>query len=119
MIKKSISGILILLIFINSLGCYSKAFVPKTDINKLSEGDKITVIANDMKAYNITVKSVEGSEIHGFEYSGEQKSMVVIHAKDVSFIEIDQLDVGLIILAGCVCLGAIIFKGVIIPVPPF
>ncbi len=84
MIKKSISGILVLLIFINSIGCYSKAFVSKKDMEKLSEGDNITVISQDMKTYIFTVEKVEGIEIHGFEYTGDQKSQVVIHAEEIS-----------------------------------
>ncbi len=119
MIKKSLSGILVLLIFINSIGCYSKAFVSKKDMEKLSEGDNITVISQDMKTYMITIEKVEGTEIHGFEYTGDQKSQVVIHAEEISTIEMKKLDAGKIILIGCICIAVIAYGGLIIPLEKF
>lgn len=60
MIKKSIASILVLLIIINSIGCYSKAYLPKKELDKLSEGDNIIVTTKDRKAYDIRVVRIIG-----------------------------------------------------------
>jgi hypothetical protein len=117
MLKKFISSVLALLVIINSIGCFSTSYVPKNNIEELSEGDKITVIDQDMKAYNITVEKADKKEVLGYQYFGEQRSMVVISADRIAMIEIRRMDFGLMILAGSIFLGAIIFDGIIFPIP--
>jgi hypothetical protein len=116
MIKKCISSVLAFLIIINTIGCYATAYVPKNQYDEIAKGDNITVIDEDMKAYNITVESADRNEIHGFYHSGEQKSMVVIRTDQVAMIEIRRMDFGIMILVGSIFLGAIIFEGIIIPI---
>ena len=115
MIKKSISGVIVLLIFIKSIGCYSKVYLWQEDIEKLAEGDKIVVTMQDRKTHDITVVRIEGTEIHGIDYTGGQKSQVVIHAEEISLIEMKKFDTEKTLLIGSVCIGAIAYGALIIP----
>jgi hypothetical protein len=111
MIKKSIACILVLLIFINTVGCYSKAHLPffQEDMEELSEGDNIVVITQDGIEYSITVVKIEEKRIYGT--TGWTKSQVIIHADDIAMIEIKKFDTGktlLLGLAGIVCIAGIL-----------
>lgn len=105
MIKKSISAVIVLLIFINSIGCYSKVYLWQEDMEKLAEGDKIMVITQDRKTHDITVERIEGTEIHGIDYTGGQKSQVVIPVEEISMIEMKKFDTEKTLLIGSVCIG--------------
>ena len=106
MIKKSIASILVLLIIINSIGCYSKAYLPKKELDKLSEGDNIIVTTKDRKAYDIRVVRIIGSDIHGIEYR-PGRPQIVIKSEEISTIETKKLDAGKTIIFGIVCIGVI------------
>ena len=114
MIKKFISTALIILVLINSIGCYSRVYLFQEDMEELSKGDKIMVITQDRKAHNITVVRIEGTEIHGIEYTEGQESQVVIHSEEISLIEMDKLEVGKTILLGIACTFVIATGAVII-----
>lgn len=117
MIKKCISLTLALLIFSGSMGCYSTKQIPYHNVDEISEGDEITVIDQDMKAYNMIVKSSNKNEIQGFIYTGDERSPVIIPTDQIARIEIRRMDFGLMIILGGIFLGAIIFDGVVIPIP--
>ena len=68
MIKKCIASILIILIFINSIGCSSYNAVRKDDINLIEEGGKIRLTMVDNKEYILKNVMVEDSIISGNQW---------------------------------------------------
>ena len=119
MIKKNKASILIILILINSIGCYSRVHLSNEDIQEISGGDKITITTNDMKIYLVTVEKIIGTDIHGIQYTGDQGSKIVIKGEDIASIDMKKLDTGRTILTGCILIAAIAALGIIIPLPPY
>jgi hypothetical protein len=115
--KKCIAVILIQLVLIHSLGCSSSRTLSKNNIEEIKEGDEITVIDQDMKAYNITVQSCDINGIKGTEYTGERSSVVVISSDQIARIEMRRMDYGIMVMIGGIFLGAIIFDGIAFPLP--
>ena len=112
MLKKSICIILVPLILINSLCCFSKVYLFQEDIDKISEGDNIIVMTQDGKAYDITVAKIEEEKIHGIVSDEGQEYPVVIHADDISMIQFKETDTSSTILFGLT--GIVVFTGMVI-----
>jgi len=98
-IKKSLSCILILLIFINCVGCIRTIpFTPlsppdylKRDLEDFSEGDEIIVMTWDKETHSLTVVKIEESEIHGNVFTADHESTpIVIRAENIKSIHVKK-----------------------------
>ena len=101
MIKKSIASILIILISINSIGCYSHNQIRKWDSEKLKEADEVKITTNDEKIYILTDVTIEGLEVKGLvvpthsEWLRDiQGKEIVISIKEIKKIEVETFDTG-------------------------
>ena len=65
MIKKSIASILIILILINSIGCYSYNQIKKEDTEKLKEDNEVKITTIDEKVYILHDVQIIGSILKG------------------------------------------------------
>ena len=84
MIKKCIASILIILILINSIGCYSYNQIKKEDTEKLGKDDKVKITTLDNNVYYLHNVEIQGSVLKGLKYIkshyGQRKAEeVVIH----------------------------------------
>ena len=68
MIKKSISGILIILILINSTGCASYKQIETDDKNEIEKSREIRLTTVDNKEYQLVNVMVEDSTISGNQW---------------------------------------------------
>jgi len=119
MTKKIVVSILTLFILINEIGCYSRAQISTEEMQEISHGDEITITTKDMKTYLITVQRIEGTNIHGIQYTGEHGSEIVIKGEDITSIDMEKFDMGRTILIGCILFVVIASLGIIIPLPPY
>ena len=74
MIKKCIASILIILIFINSIGCVSYKSAGIDDKNEIEEAKEIRLTTVDNKEYHLTNITVTDSTISGNQWL-ENKTM--------------------------------------------
>jgi hypothetical protein len=92
MIKKSIASILIILIFINSIGCTSYNAVKKDDINSIEEAGKIKLTTVDNKEYILKNVTVTDSTISGNQlvqnYVSERK--IEFQVDQIAKIEVEE-----------------------------
>jgi len=115
MIKKSIASILIFLILINSIGCYSYNQIMKEDTKKIEENDKVRITTLDEKVFVLTDVTIEGSEVTGFVVPTQWKlgrdihvEVIVISFKEIKNIEIKEHNTGLTVLTVVLVLGVTI-----------
>ena len=119
MIKKSIASILILLIFINSIGCYSHNQIRKWDSEKLKGADEVKITTIDKKVYILTDVKIEGSEVKGVVVTSHsewlrdiQGKEIVISLNEIKKIEVKELNsvfIGVAAALGIVLLGYAVF----------
>jgi len=107
----------VFLIGIYYLGCYySHFYLPDNQLEKLSEGDRITVLTKDAKTYIMTVSGIREGEICGVEESSGQASPIVIHEKDISRILVEKPDPRKISAMVVICITPIAVGGIIMPI---
>jgi len=101
MIKKSIASILIILILINSIGCYSYNQIKKEDTEKLWADDEVKITTIDEKVYILTDVTIEESEVKGLvvpthsEWLRDiQGKEIVISIKEIKKIEVEKFETG-------------------------
>ena len=99
MIKKSIASILIVLILINSIGCYSYSQINMEDTEKIVEGNKVKITTIEEKVYILTDVMIDSSHIRGMAslsqselLAGEQKKEIAIPFEEIKEIEIRAYD---------------------------
>jgi hypothetical protein len=102
MIKKGIASILIILILINSIGCYSYQQIKKEEIEK---DNKVKITTLDNKDYYLHNVEIQGSVLKGFKYIkshyGQRKAEeVVIHLEEIKTLEVLQYDKTLTTIMG-------------------
>ena len=117
MIKKSIVSILIILILINSIGCYSYNQINKEDTEKNKKYDKVKITILDNKVYYLRDVEIQGSVLKGFKrykpsYGQMKVEEVVISIKEIKKIEVETFDTGsttVVIVVSLLALGGIIW----------
>lgn len=99
MIKKSIASILIILILINSIGCYSYSQIKKEDSEELEVDDEVKITTLDEVVYILVDVEIQGSILkgHRLEYIywrdyGFDLEEVLIPTEQIKKIEIDKFD---------------------------
>jgi hypothetical protein len=97
MIKKSIASVLVLLILINSVGCYSYSQIKKEDAEKLWiwPDDRVKISTIDEKIYILTDVTIKGSEVKGLVVRNHSEWLRDIQGKEIviSFKEIKKIEV--------------------------
>jgi len=92
MIKKSIASILILLIFINSIGCFSYKPIGIDDKNEIERAREIRLTTVDNKEYILQNFTVTDSTISGNQrvenYVSERK--IEFQVDQISKIEVEK-----------------------------
>ena len=101
MIKKSIASVLIILILINSIGCYSYSQIKKEDTEKLWADDEVKITTIDEKVYILTDVEIQGSILRGYGHKDEYVfgfirkrgvEEVVIPTDQIKKIEVNKFD---------------------------
>jgi hypothetical protein len=114
MIRKGIASILIILILINSIGCYSYSQIKKEDTEKIEEYGEAKITTIDDKVYILTDVEIQESILKGYgqkdeylfgfiKYRGVKE--VVIPIDQIKKIEIKSPDTGLTVLAIIIIIG--------------
>ena len=116
MIKKSIASILIILILINSIGCYSYSQINKESAVIFKEDDTVKIMTIDEKVYELIDVKIDGSEVKGVVVSthsewlrDNQSKEVTILFEDIKKIEVPQFNVGLTLGLIIPCAGIVGF----------
>ena len=109
MIKKSIASILIILIFINGIGCMSYHAIKIDDQNKIEEADEVKLTTVNKIEYHLRNVKIEGSKIFGDQWVNNEKIMREFSAKQILYIEVMQVNIIWVVLgsAGLLALFAI------------
>ena len=91
MIKRSISRILLLVVFYNSMGCYVSKSIKKEEYEKIKTGDRMIITMKNGNKHSIIVEKIDGSEII-CKYSSRrsQEKKVRISIEDIKTIELRQ-----------------------------
>ncbi len=98
MIKKSIASILIILILINSIGCYSfqDVKVEDAETNKKHTSAKLTTL--DDKVYYLIDVEVQETKINGVDSENTQKGIIQFRKEDIKHFEVNSFDPGFTLL---------------------
>jgi hypothetical protein len=123
MIKKCITFILIFLILINGMGCYSYHAVKMEDAEKIDMIEKAKIRTFDDKLYILTDVTIQGSEVKGKVarsiYTKWLKDLqgqeIVISFKEIREIEVREYNKGsttVAIILGVGILGFMVFMGI-------
>ena len=106
MIRKSIASILIVLILINGIGCYSfqDVKVEDAETNKKYTSVKLTTL--DDKVYYLIEVEVRGTIIKGIDSNNYQRGIIEFRAEDIKKIEVIKYDAGLTLLTLVGVVGA-------------
>ena len=114
MIKKSIASILIILIFINSIGCWSYSQINSTiDTSEFKKNDRVKITTIDGRVYILTNVTIEGSELKGEvplshleRERGNIPEEIVLSLKEIKIIEVGKRDFrktyGYVLLVGLI-----------------
>ncbi len=130
MIKKSISNILIILILVNSIGCYSyqqiktwqivkirksdevRITTSEEEIDKFVENDEVKMTTVEEKVYYLHNVQIKGSKLKGLYYTSRSSPRyrreveeVVIPIDQIKKIEIDSFDTVATIVTIIIILG--------------
>ncbi len=115
MIKKSIASILIILILINSIGCYSYSQINKEDAEKIEIADEVKITTLNEKVYILSDVTIDGLEVRGVvvlshsEWLREiQDGEIVISVKEIKKIEVDKYNPVLSSLALLLGVGVLV-----------
>jgi len=95
MLNKSIAWILIVLILITSIGCYSLSKVKSDNFDDIDKGEVVRITTQDNKVYYLIDIEIQNSKILGYEYVNNDTSSgrkVEIFAEEIKKIEIDEFD---------------------------
>ena len=99
MIRKSISGILLLLIFINSIGCYSYKQIKIENTEEFEKNDEVKITTLDEKVYILSDVTIDGLEARGVvvpTHSGWLRDIqgkeIVISIKEIKKIEVETFE---------------------------
>ena len=96
MIKKSIASILVILIFINSIGCVSYKSAGIDDKNEIEKAGEIKLTTADNKEYILQNVTVTDSTISGNQrvqnYVSERK--IEFQVDQISKIEVENVEGG-------------------------
>jgi hypothetical protein len=95
MIKNYVTSILIILILINSIGCYSYFQINREDTDKIEKDDDVKITTLDEKVYFLTDLTIEGSEVKGLAVLSRSEQLRDIQAKEIviSINEIKRIEV--------------------------
>ena len=98
MIKKSIASILIILMLLNSVACYSlrDVNVEDTDTIKKYESAKLTTL--DDKVYYLIDVEVQETKINGVDSKNTQKGIIQFRKEDIKHFEVNSIDLGFTLL---------------------
>ena len=96
MIKKSIASILIILIFINSIGCVSYKPIGIVDKNEIEEAREIRLTTVDNKEYILTNVLVEDSVLSGNQWVQNKimERRIEFSAAQILYIEVEEFHTG-------------------------
>ena len=110
MINKSIVWILIVLILINSIGCFPLTEVKPDNLDDIKKEEVIRITTQDDKVYYLIYVEFQNSKILGYGYVNEDKSIsreVVILAEEIKKIEVREFD-GFLSAVVIVAVGGIV-----------
>jgi hypothetical protein len=104
MIKKHIASILIILILINSIGCYSYNQIKIGNTKEFEKDDNVKITTLKEKVYNLHHVQIEGSELKGLSFN-QFEGDVVIPTNQIKKIEVHEFSfaltsVGVILIIG-------------------
>ena len=105
MIKKSISSILILLVLVNSVGCYSYSQINKEDILEFDEKDEVKITTLDEKIYHLVGVQIQGNIMRGIDKRIDiyPRKVVEIPLEKIAKMEVEKshvlLVLGIVIVA--------------------
>ncbi len=112
MMKKSIASVLVLLILINSIGCYSYSQIKKEDAEKIEKDDEVKITTIYEKVYYLHDVQIKGSKLKGLYYTSSSNPRyrreveeVVIPTDQIKKIEIKSSDTGLTVLTIIIIIG--------------
>ena len=112
MIKKSIASLLIILILINSIGCYSYSQINTESAVIFKEDDKVKITTLDEKIYILYNVKIGESEIKGVTYLTHSEKLgdirgkeVVIPTEQIKRIEVEKHNTGRTVLAVVLIVG--------------
>jgi hypothetical protein len=74
------------------VGCYKYVNLPRENLTKIENSDRIIVTTRDAKEHDIYVIKIEGAMIHGMEYEKDKTFRVVIPTNEIVSIEVRKLD---------------------------
>jgi hypothetical protein len=99
MIKKSIASVLILLILINSVGCYSYSQIKKGDIFEFDEKDEVKITTLDEKIYHLIGVQIQGNIMRGIDKRIDiyPRKVVEIPLEKIAKMEVEKSHVLLIL----------------------
>ena len=95
MINKSIAWILIVLILINSIGCFPLTQVKPDNLDDIKKEEVVRITTQDDKVYYLIYVEFQNSKIFGYGYVNEDKSRareVIILAEEIKKIEVREFD---------------------------
>jgi len=108
MVKKSIACILILLIFVSSVGCTRIAILKKNDWEDLKEGDSVIIYLADNIAHDVIIDIFNEMEIQGIEQIEGEDTPVVFRLYEIKLIEKKEIDAGETVKSTLVVVGSIV-----------
>ena len=117
-LHSGIASILIILILINSIGCYSYNHIKKEDSEKIEEDDEVKITTIDEKVYILTDVTIRESEVKGFVDSVHSEwwrdikgKEIVLSLNEIKKFEVEEIDVvtPILIVLGVVFTGWIVF----------
>ena len=111
MMKKSIASVLVLLILINSIGCYSYSQIKKEDAEKIEEGDEVKITTIYEKVYYLHDVEIQGSILKGYGYKyiswgyQNKREEIVIPTQQIKKIEVDKFNPAITVLTVVLIIG--------------
>ena len=111
MIRKGIASILIILILINSIGCYSYNQIKKENTGEFEKDDEVKITTLDEKVYYLHDVEIQGSILKGYGYKyiywgyRNKREEVVIPTDQIKKIEVDKFNPAITALTVVLIIG--------------
>jgi len=104
MIKKRILNILIISIFISSIGCYSYNLIKLGNTKEFEKDDKVKITTLKEKVYNLHNVQIEESKLKGLSFN-QFKGDVIIPTDQIKKIEVHEFSLALTSLGVILIIG--------------
>jgi len=123
MVNKSIARVLIILILIHNIGCYTYSQIEKDDMIEIEKDDEIKITTLNGKVYKLTDVEIQGSVLKGHRLEfmfrkdfGFDLEEISIPTEQIEKIEVDKFNPAITVLAVVLIIGiplAAIANGVV------